>query len=208
MSGAGSPGSPRVVVPLTALVQSLGVPPGLLKRLDRAGLITPLGRERSGEVWVDSDARRQLERVVALIGAGYAEHDITAVIGRIERTKRTPPVEVISVVALSELARLSVETIRAWVADGTLRTWAHTDEGEPLFGVEALANVRVLAALATLGLTEHAQAWLHGEDDERAAASGVVRKHLRDIEGATRVLRKLVPAEPKRRRLLTRGRAK
>lgn len=208
MSGSAAGLRAKVVVPLTALAQSLGAAPGLMKRLDRAGLITPVGRERGGEVWVDSDARRQLERVVALIGAGYAERDIANVIGRIERTKRTPPAEVITLSALAAATGVSVETARAWVVDGTLHAWAQTEEGEPLFGADAPASARVLAALATLGLGELARAWLHGADDERAAALDVVRKHLSAIEGATRVLRKLAPAEPKRRRLLTRRRPK
>lgn len=196
----------RILVPLAALAQSLGASLALMKRLDRAGLITPVARERGGEVWVDGDARRQLERVVALIGAGYAERDIASVIGRIERTKRTPPSEVITSATLSTLAGVTPEALQAWVADGTLQAWALTEAGEPLFGADAPARVRVLASLATLGLERHARAWLEGADDERSEALAVVRKHLRDIEGATRVLRKLVPAETKRRLLTRRGR--
>ncbi len=215
------------MVALGSLARSLGAPPDLLKRLERAGVIAPLGRDRAGNVWVDADVRRQVERVQSLIAAGYAEKDIALVIGRIERAPgRTRVDEVVGLAELASAASVTPEAVTRWVDGGLLEPWATIEQGEALFETGTLVTVRSLAALEALGLADHLHAFAEferagrelvprvaGARDTRQPSAAIAALHkaigerLGEVESAAQVLRKLlarlgtIAAPPPRRRL-------
>lgn len=216
------------MVALGSLARSLGASPELIKRLERAGVIVPLGRDRAGNVWVDTDVRRQVERVQSLMAAGYAEKDIALVIGRIERAPgRTRSDEVSSRAELAAAASIPPEVLTRWVADGLIAPWATVEGGEPLFERGLVQTACALAALEALGLGDHAQ---HFAELVRAGRGGVpgsggqarsgdaiaalhkrIGERLGEVESAAQVLRKLLSqlgvaavAKPRRRLQLRR----
>ncbi len=207
----------RVVITLASL-RSPGVSSELVKRLERAGLVKPLGRDTGGQVWVDVDARRQLERVQSLIAAGYAERDITLVIGRAERSARDDRiVEVIGRDELVSRARVGVELLDRWEASGALAPWARDEAGRPLYQRELVPLARAFSALEALGIGEHVAAWARvarGEPDEGdRELKALIEARLERAEVALKTLRKLlarlheVGTRRPRRRLLGRARA-
>jgi len=214
------------VVALAGLARALGAAPDLIKRLERAGVIVPLGRDRANQIWVDVDARRQVERVQSLIGAGYAERDIALVIGRVERAPgRTRIDEVLALAELARAAAVAPEALRRWVLGGLIVPWALAEGGDPLFVRAALGTAKALTALETLGLGEDAPALAsflgRGKaprtkvpDAAIAALHARVDTRLAQVESAARILRKVLPqlglaAAPKApRRLVPRRRPK
>lgn len=190
----------RTVIPLGALSGDVAggtrpAPPELVKRLERAGLIAPIARDESGRIWVDVDARRQIDRVQALIGAGYAERDIALVIGKVERPERRAHLE--PVVGMEHLAResgASADDLRRWLSEGLLEPWALTEHAEPLLSSSSIELARAFAALETLDLGAHKAAWVAAVRAPRGPVDAALRERLGHIEGAARTLRKLVTA--------------
>lgn len=214
------------MVALGSLARSLGAAPDLIKRLERAGVIVPLGRDRAGQIWVAADVRRQVERVQSLIGAGYAERDIALVIGRVEREPgRTRVDEVVGLAELAKAAAVTPEDLRRWVTGALVVPWGVAEDGDPLFVRAALGTAKALAALETLGLGADAPAlaaFLARDKAPRtkvpdaaiAALHARVDERLQEVEAAARILRKVLPqlglaAAPKPpRRLVPRRRLK
>jgi len=207
---------------LGSLAKALGVTPDLIKRLERAGVIVPLGRDRAGRIWVDADARRQVERVQSLMAAGYPERDIALVIGRIERAPgRTRIYDVFVLADVASTEAIPPELVTRWVDDGLVAAWGVAETGELLFESGAVAIVSALAALEVLGLSDHAHALVgfiardpNRPSDAIARLHQVIGQRIGAVERAVRVLRKLLPqlsqsAAPKpRRRPLLRRRGK
>lgn len=169
--------------------------PELVKRLERAGLIVPLARDEAGRIWVDVDARRQIERFQALIGAGYAERDIALVIGRAERSERGARLELVAGVEhLAAASGATAEDIRRWLGEGLLEPWASSEAGEPLMAQGLVEIARALAALETLDLAAHKAAWVAAARARDGRIDGALRERLGRIEGAVKALKKLIAA--------------
>lgn len=213
----------RVLIAMTDLSRSLGVPADLLRRLERAGLVVPIAKDDNGEQWVDAGARRQVERVQSLIAAGYAERDIALVIGRAERTDGSSRLE--SIIGAEELltkARIERGTLDRWIAQGAIPGWAVEESGAPLFLRRHVVLARALRALELLGLGELVGTWSALARGEPGAAgrelgrelSAELTTRLDDAEHALQTLRKLLPRlvgsrlRRRRSRLLARRRSR
>lgn len=187
----------RTVTPLGALSGGdvgggRAAPPELVKRLERAGLIVPIARDEAGRIWVDVDARRQLERVQALIGAGYAERDIALVIGKVERPERRARLEpVVGVEHLCQEAGASGEDVKRWLAEGLLEPWALTEAGDPILLPADIDLARALAALEALALGAHKAAWVAAVRTPKARIDAALRERITRLEAAAKTLRKL-----------------
>lgn len=205
----------RVLIELEVASRQLGAPPDLVRRLVRAGLVVPLGRAESGGRWVEVDARRQIERVRALVAAGYAEKDIAVVIGKVERPEADPGKH--PIYASSTFARLVAApeaSVQGWVEAGLLEPFGVTEDGGLLFTDEAREVARVLAALEQVGLGSLAADLASArscelDEDATRALIASIRHQIAHTKAALGVLDAALPAlekrlAPQRRRLLTR----
>ena len=181
--------------------------PELVKRLERAGLIVPLARDEAGRTWVDVDARRQIERFQALIGAGYAERDIALVIGKAERPERGARLEPIAGVEhLAAASGATAADVLRWRGEGLLEPWAVSEGGEPLMAEGLVEIARALAALEALELGAHKAAWVAATRARDGRIDLALRERLGRIEGAVKVLKKLIVALDERAARLPRVR--
>lgn len=207
--------SSRILIELEASSKQVGAPPDLVRRLVRAGLVVPLGKAESGGRWVEIDARRQIERVRALVAAGYAEKDIAVVIGKVERPDADPGKHPIhSLPTFARMVAAPEDLVRRWVEDGVLEAFGRTEDGELLFAGDARDTARLLLALDHLGLAMLAADLTSARSgdldaDRTRALLETLKRRAVQTKAALTVLDAALPAlerrlAPRPRRLLAR----
>jgi hypothetical protein len=208
----------RVVVALGALTKSVGASPELMRKLARAGLVRPIGKDDKGRLWVDAEARRQVERVQTLMAAGYAERDIALVIGKVAAAgERVRVDEVCDLEAFAGLVEVPSETVGAWVEASLMPVWGTREDGAPMFLSAAVELGRLFAAAEALDLGAHKALLarvVRGEGraagEDIAAFGRFMGERLERLERAVKILRKILPKletperAPRERRLLAR----
>ncbi len=144
------------------LFRGLVATESFVEELERLGLLRVVGRDASGRPIYDAEARETLEKVMALVEAGYDPRDIAVIANKVglkrprargRRKRRHAP----TFVKLDELAsRAGVEdpVVESWVDAGVVEPGLVTEGGERLFAKRVVDDVRACDDLLALGLVE------------------------------------------------------
>lgn len=144
------------------LFAELDPTPAFVAELERLGLLQVVARDGQGRAIYGAGARDALDRVMALVDAGYSPRDIAVIANKVglkapRRTLRRAPV-MRRAGELAQTVSVAVEEVTRWHAAGLLEASHVSERGEPLFGPEALAMAQALADLRALGLPDEAAA--------------------------------------------------
>ncbi len=177
-------GAPRfVVVARTDLLVRSGARVELLARMERAGLLRPIGKSPT-EVYYPREAFARVERVQTLIAAGYAERDVAHVVGKVAEA---------SVAAVERVIALDTVPDSQTLPDGLVPLWGRDDSGRRLIRLADLPLCQALLALAAVGLPELAPelsaALVAAQGGAHEALAAAIEPRLEALEGASATLR-------------------
>jgi len=146
------------------LLAGLDVDPGFVDSLERRRVLGPVARRTSGEPLYPEGAREVLERVTALVRAGYEPGDIAVIARKLGKRGPRPRLprrlpRLFDVESLATVAEVSSERIARWHRLGLLEPGALDAEERPLFFKASAVRARELADLAILGLDEDGSTW-------------------------------------------------
>lgn len=136
--------------------------PAFVAEIERLGLLQVVARDGEGKAIYSAGARDALDRVMALVDAGYSPRDIAVIANKVglkpprRRLRRAPVMHRASAVA--EQVGVEAAQVTAWHAAGLLEASHVSERGEVLFGPEALGVAQALADLRALGLPDEAAA--------------------------------------------------
>lgn len=135
------------------LVARTGATLELLRRLERARLLRPIGRS-SVDLYYPAEARQQVERVQTLLAAGYAERDVAVVVGKVIDATRTKAEVVVELAQAAVRCDGSEAEVMSLCERGLAPVWAVTEGGRTLLAESDLPLVGALNALAVIGRPE------------------------------------------------------
>lgn len=141
------------------LFQGMTLQPEFITELEKHGLIRVVARDLRGGSLYSSEARDELEKVLALVELGYKLEDIAAIAKRVglpakrgglfRRLPRRMGVE-----DLSRRSGVEPTRILGWVQRERLKADLISESGDPLFGRSAIERVRLLGDLEDAGVDE------------------------------------------------------
>lgn len=141
------------------LFEDRDLAPAFVSELQRLGLLQIVARDAAGAPLYASDAREELEKVLALVEMGYEPRDIAAIARKVGLPPkrraffRRPPV-CLALDALVERSEVDRATIESWVTRGILSPRLISERGVALFSMAQVEQVRLLGDLLQLGSDE------------------------------------------------------
>jgi hypothetical protein len=141
-----------------ALCRTVGVRPDLVKRLVKARLLAPSGRDATRQPLFDADGRRRLERVRDLLQAGYAEKDIATVLGLVADRNDDATVTWLSIDDILTPPGHGATALARAAAHGLALANALRDDETPLFEARHAHRVAMVCDLIAIDLVDDARA--------------------------------------------------